>query len=440
MTGVTTSAAVSPGLLMVAERARRNPTECIRGLCRFVDVAALARAHERLRKAAAVGVDGVTVEQYAQRLEENLVELHGKLKAGQYRHQPIRRVHIPKDKGKTRPIGISSVEDKIVQGALREVIETVYEQDFLECSHGFRPGRRAHDALRALNREVRAGWVRFILEADIVSFFDRIDRAKLMTMLRERIADESLMRLVGKCLHVGVLDGEEYSEPGEGTAQGSVLSPLLGNIYLHNVLDLWIERDVKPRLRGRCVLVRYADDFVIAFEKQDDAERVMEVLHKRMETYGLTLHPEKTRLFAFTPPSGDDDGKGSATFDLLGFTLYWRRTRRGGWAMWCKTRRARVSRAIKTAADWCRRHRHLPVKEQHAALVRRVQGHINYFGVNGNLESLTRVVRGVEEAWRKWLDRRSQRARMSWERFAELMKRLPLPRPRIVVDIWGRGP
>jgi RNA-directed DNA polymerase len=241
MTDVTTSGAVSPGLLMVAERARRNPTECIRGLCRFIDVAALARSYDRLRKDAAVGVDGVTVGLYGQRLEGNLIELHAKLKAGQYRHQPIRRVHIPKDQGKTRPIGISSVEDKIVQGALREVLEVVYEQDFLDCSYGFRPRRRAHDALRVLNREVRAGWVRFILEADIVSFFDRIDQAKLMAMLRERIADESLMRLVGKCLHVGVLDGEEHSEPDMGTAQGSVLSPLLGNIYLHNVLDLWIE-------------------------------------------------------------------------------------------------------------------------------------------------------------------------------------------------------
>jgi len=401
-------------------------------------VAALARSHGRLSKKAAVGVDGVTVEQYGQSLEGNLVALHARLKAGHYRHQPIRRVHIPKDKGKTRPIGISSVEDKIVQGALREVLQTVYEQDFLDCSHGFRPGRRAHDALRALNREVRAGWVRHILEADIVSFFDRVDRSKLMAMLRERIADESLMRLVGKCLHVGVLDGAEYSEPDEGTAQGSVLSPLLGNVYLHNVLDVWIERDVKPRLQGRCVLVRYADDFVIAFEKQADAEGVMQLLHKRMEQYGLTLHPEKTRLFAFTPPGGDDEGKGSATFDLLGFTLYWRRTRRGGWAMWCKTRRARVSRTIKSVADWCRRHRHLPVEAQHAALVRRLQGHINYFGVNGNMDSLTRVVDGVKCAWRKWLDRRSQNARMSWERFVELTKRFPLPRPRIVVDIWRR--
>lgn len=438
MVDATTSGAVSPGLLMVAERAKKNPSERILSLCRFVDVVALARAYERLRKDAAVGVDGVTVEQYGQRLEENLAELHAKLKAGQYRHQPIRRVLIPKDKGKTRPIGISSVEDKIVQGALREVLEAVYEQDFLDCSHGFRPRRGAHGALRALNREVRAGWVRFILEADIVSFFDRIDRAKLMTMLRERIADESLMRLVGKCLHVGVLDGAEYSEPDVGTAQGSVLSPLLGNIYLHNAVDLWIERDVKPRLRGRCALVRYADDFVIAFERQDDAERVMDALHQRMEKYGLALHPEKTRLLPFSPPSGDDDGKGSATFDLLGFTLYWRRLRRGGWAMWCRTRRARISRAIKAAADWCRRHRHRPVKEQHAALVRRIQGHFNYFGVSGNVESLSRVLHGVRRAWRKWLNRRSQRARVSWERFLEIEERFPLPQPRIVVDIWGR--
>jgi RNA-directed DNA polymerase len=440
MVDATTSRDMSPGLLMVADRARRDPNGRILSLCRFVDVAALARSYGRLRKDAAVGVDGVTVKEYGQRLNENLVELHARLKAGSYRHQPIRRVHIPKEQGKTRPIGISSVEDKIVQGALREVLEAVYEQDFMDCSHGFRPRRRAHDALRALNREVRRGWARYVLEADIVSFFDSIDRKMLMEMLRARIADESLMRLIGKCLHVGVLDDSEYSEPDEGTAQGSVLSPLLGNIYLHNVLDVWLERDVKPRLRGRCVLVRYADDFIIAFEHRGDAARVMDALHKRMVKHGLTLHPEKTRLLAFHPPQGGDEGKGSATFDFLGFTLYWRRTRRGSWAMWCKTRRARLSRAIKSAADWCRRHRHLPVKDQHAALVRRVNGHINYFGVNGNVASLVLVVDGVRDAWRKWLNRRSQRARMSWERFDEMSRRFPLPRPRVAVDIWGTCP
>jgi RNA-directed DNA polymerase len=277
---------------------------------------------------------------------------------------------------------------------------------------------------------------RYVLEADIMSFFDSIDRKMLMEMLRGRIADESLMRLVGKCMHVGVLDGEEYSEPDEGTAQGSVLSPLLGNIYLHNVLDVWLERDVKPRLRGRCILLRDADDFVILFERHDDARRVMAVLPKRMAKYGLELHPEKTRLFPFEPPKGDEDGKGSATFDFLGFTLYWRRSRRGSWVLACKTKRARLSRAITSATEWCRRHRHHPVKDQHAALVRRVQGHINYFGVNGNSASLSRLLHEVRGVWRKWLNRRSQRARMSWERFAELCRRYPLPRPRVAVDIW----
>ena len=212
---------------------------------------------------------------------------------------------------------------------------------------------------------------------------------------------------------------------------------MLGNVYLHNVLDLWIEREVKPRLRGRCVLARYADDLTIAFERQDDAVRVMDALHKRMEKYGLTLHPEKTRLFAFSPPSGDE-GKGSATFDFLGFTLYWRRTRSGKWRVRCKTRRARLGRAIKSATDWCRRHRHLPVKEQHAALVRRVQGHINYFGVSGNMKALGLLVEKVKKAWHKWLNRRSQRSRLTWERFAEVLRRYPLPSPRVVVDIWGK--
>jgi len=247
-----------------------------------------------------------------------------------------------------------------------------------------------------------------------------------------------LIRLVGKCLHVGVLEGEEYSEPKVGTVQGSGLSPLLGNVYLHHVLDRWFEREVRPNLRGKAVLVRFCDDFVIAFERRDDAEQRMAKLDERMKEYHLTLHPEKTRLLEFRPPKSGDRGKGSATFDFLGFTLYWQRTRRGNWTMMCKTRRARLRRTISAVADWCRRHRHLPVVEQHAALTRRVQGHINYFGVNGNIRSLRQLVRAVERVWHKWLNRRSQRSRLKWERFLDLLRDFPLPRPRIVVQIWGR--
>ncbi|MDC0740869.1 group II intron reverse transcriptase/maturase [Polyangium mundeleinium] len=429
---------MSPGLLKVAERARREPEGRFHALAHLIDGPALARAYRRMRKDAAVGVDGVTKEQYGLDLERNLQGLHERLRSKRYRHQPIRRVHIPKDKGKTRPIGISAFEDKLVQDAVREVLEAIYEQDFLDCSYGFRPGRSAHDAIRALDRLVYKGKVGWILEADIVSFFDSVDRTKLLEMLQTRVADGSLLRLIGKCLHVGVLDGAEYSEPEIGTAQGSVLSPLLGNIYLHYVLDLWFDREVKPRTRGEAHLIRYADDFVMVFERQDDAERVMEVLHKRMGRFGLTLHPDKTRLLPFQrPPAAQTGGKGLATFDFLGFTLYWRRTLRGQWQMACKTRSARLRRAVQSVADWCRRYRHLPVKVQHAALKRRIQGHFNYFGVNGNVRSLLLLVEEAKRAWYKWLCRRSNRVRLNWEGFGEMLKSLPLPRPRVIVRIWG---
>jgi group II intron reverse transcriptase/maturase len=285
------------------------------------------------------------------------------------------------------------------------------------------------------------GGVSWILEADIESFFDSINRKMLMEMLQRRVADGALLRLIGKCLHVGILDGEEYSEPEEGTVQGSGLSPLLGNVYLHHVLDLWFERDVLPRLRGKASLVRYADDFVIGFEREDDAKRVMGVLRQRFERYGLRLHPDKTRLLPFRRPDrGKAGGKGPATFDFLGFTLYWRRTREGRWMPSFKTRTARLRRAIKAVADWCRRHRHLPVKEQHAALKRRIDGHCNYFGVNGNLRALALLVREAETAWHKWLSRRSQRAYMSWRRFKDLLRDFPLPAPKVRVQLWRTSP
>ena len=248
MTDALTSGNMSLELLKVLERAQREPEGRFHSLAHLIDVPALARAYRRIRKDGAVGVDGVTKEAYGEELLSNLEDLHGRLKSKQYRHQPIRRVHIPKDKGKTRPIGISAFEDKIVQDAVREVLEAVYEQDFLDCSFGFRPKRSAHDALRALDQVVHKGKVSWILEADIRSYFDSLDRTKLMELLQNRVADGSLLRLIGKCLHVGVLDGAEYSEPDRGTAQGSVLSPLLGNVYLHYVLDVWFEREVKPRL------------------------------------------------------------------------------------------------------------------------------------------------------------------------------------------------
>ncbi len=439
MKGTKSPGHMSPGLRRVMERAKRNPHERQFALAYLIDVEALRRAYHRLRKDAAVGVDGVTKAEYGQNLEENLQDLHSRLKTMKYRHQSIRRIHIPKDKNRKRPIGVSATEDKIVQGALREILETIYEQEFLDCSHGFRRGRKCHDALRELNRVARRGKANVILEGDIVSFFDRIDRPMLLGMLQERIADKSLMRLVGKCLHVGVLDGEEFSRPDEGTAQGSVLSPTLGNIYLHNVLDKWFEHQVKPRLKGKASLIRYCDDFVMCFEHEADAQQVMVILGKRLGRFNLSLQPDKTRLIDFRqPPRSRMGGKGPDSFDFLGFTVFWRRNCRGkGWHMAWKTRKDRLRRAIKAAYDLCRRQRHRSIPEQHLALKRRIHGHFNYFGVNGNIRSLAVLVCQIERAWYKWLCRRSQKKRLNWERYKDLLRDFPLPRPKVYVNLWA---
>lgn len=438
MTDALTSLDMSTGLRKVAERAKREPAARFHSLAHLIDEELLAGAFARLRNNAAVGVDGITKEQYGQDLERNIQDLHERLKTKRYRHQPIRRVHIPKEKqGQTRPIGISVTEDKVVQNVVREVLEAIYEQDFLDCSYGFRPRRRAHDAVRALTRAVDGGEANWILEFDVVSFFDSVRRLQLMEMLQERVADGSLLRLIGKCLRVGVLDGEVFTEPSEGTVQGSTLSPLLGNVYMHTVLDRWFTEEVRPRLRGKATFVRYADDGVFGFERQDDAQRVLVALGKRMQRFGLTLHPEKTRLLDFRAPARSrGEGKSPTSFDYLGFCWYWRRTRTGAWRVACKTRRARLARAIQRVYAWCRENRHLPVQQQHAKLVRRAQGHINYFGVNGNIHSLRRFVHQVKRSWHKWLNRRSQRARLNWERFEDLLKDLPLPKARIMVSIW----
>jgi group II intron reverse transcriptase/maturase len=441
MTGAKTSNIMSTKLLKVAERAKREPQTRLLALAHLVDQGALKWAFDRLRKDAAVGVDGVTKEEFAQGLEARLEDLHGRLKAGKYRHQPIRRVHIPKAAGKTRPIGVSTVEDKIVQTALTKVLEAIYEQDFLTHSYGFRPGRNAHDALRALHEARRHGECNWLLEADIQTYFDSLDRTRLQEMLRLRIADESFMRLIGKCLHVGVLDGTDYSEPDEGTVQGSVLSPMLGNIYLHHVLDLWFEHDVRPRMRGKTCLVRYCDDFVIGFERQDDAERVMRVIAKRMAKYKLSLHPTKTRLVCHSRPNEvTTAGTTPESFDFLGFTHHWRRSRQSRWVPGLKTRKAGLKKAFAGLTEWCRSHRHYSVKEQHAGLCLRLRGHYAYFGVNGNTRSLRQLHWQAGRIWRKWLGRRSQRATMTWERFNALLKNYPLPPPRVTVRIWVASP
>jgi RNA-directed DNA polymerase len=438
MTGTPSPLDISTRLQRIAELARTAPT-ALTTLAHHIDVDLLREAYRRTRKDGAVGVDGLTAATYAERLEENLRDLLGRFKSGTYQAPPVRRAHIPKGDGsKTRPIGIPTFEDKILQRAVAMVLEAVYEQDFLDCSYGFRPGRSAHQALQTLwdgLMEMRGGWV---LEVDIQGFFDSLDHGHLRTFLDGRIRDGVLRRTINKWLKAGVLDGETLSHPDAGTPQGGVISPLLANVYLHEVLDRWFEAEVKPRLKGRALLIRYADDVAIAFSSEEDARRVMDVLPRRFGKYGLTLHPEKTRLVLFDRPHTDDDSPGPGSFDLLGFTHFWGKSQKGSWVVKRKTARSRFGRALLRVGTWCRKHLHDAVAEQHRHLVQALRGHYGYFGITGNATALSRYLYEVTRLWQKWLDRRSGRGTMPWSRFERLLERYPLPAPRVVHSVYRR--
>jgi group II intron reverse transcriptase/maturase len=402
-------------------------------LAHHIDVAFLMEAYRLTRKDGAAGVDGQTATDFAANLEANIQQLLGRFKSGQYRAPAVRRVYIPKGDGlKTRPIGIPTFEDKVLQRAVVMVLEAVYEQDFLVCSYGFRPGRSAHMALEALwqgTMDLGGGWV---LELDIESFFDTVDHAHLRSFLDQRVRDGDIRRMIGKWLNAGVLEAGAVRRDETGTPQGGVISPLLANIYLHHVLDVWFAEVVKPRLSGRAILVRYADDVTIVFGNEADARRVLQVLPKRFGRFGLRLHPEKTRLVDFRRPPGGGRPPGDRGFSMLGFTHYWGMTRKGRPVVKRKTAAKSLSRALKRIGTWCRFHRHEPIANQHAALVQKVQGHYAYFGITGNRRSLSSFVRQVERRWRYWLVRRGGRRKMTWEKFSRLLKRLALPTPRIM--------
>ena len=441
MAGTLAPETVSTKLERIAKLAKQMRGVALRTLAHHIDIEWLREAHKRVRKDGARGVDGQTAEEYARNLEERLQSLLDRAKSGDhYRAPPVRRVHIPKGDGsKTRPIGIPTFEDKVLQKAVAMALEAVYEQDFLPCSYGFRPGKSAHGALEELRQQTMmmgGGWV---LEADIEKFFDSVDHAKLRSVLSQRVRDGVLIRLVGKWLNAGVMEEGQLRHPETGTPQGGVISPLLANIYLHEVLDVWWERDVSPRLRGRATLVRYADDFVMVFETEEDARRVADVLPKRFEKYGLRLHPEKTRLVRFKKPDGRETPKGESgatSFDLLGFTHFWAKSQKGNWVVKKKTAKDRFSRTLKRISEWCRANRHLPIKEQHAALARKLRGHDAYFGVTGNSPALSVLRHRVQRIWFRWLGRRSWRGAWTWARMNTLLARFPLPTAHAVHSIY----
>jgi group II intron reverse transcriptase/maturase len=319
------------------------------------------------------------------------------------------------------------------------VLEAIYEQDFKDCSYGFRSGRSAHLALESIWQQtmgIEGGW---ILDVDIRKFFDTIDHGHLRDFLKRRVRDGVLLRLIGKWLNAGVLEDGCITHPDEGSPQGGVISPMLSNVFLHYVLDDWFEREVQPRLEGPSFLIRYADDFVMGFASEEDARRVMNVLPKRFEKYGLTIHPEKTRLVPFERPRRASSGPNPAAqttpgdFDLLGFTHYWARSRKGAWVVKRKTSTSRFSRGLKTLSEWCRVNRHQPMREQHRTLSQKLKGHFAYYGITGNSNALGRFRTAATWFWKRWLSRRRRHGgRMTWDRLNRFLKRYPLP-PAIAI-------
>ena len=430
--GTSSSSPISPKLERIATLARQAPGMVMTSLSHHIDMTWMREAYRRTRKDGAAGVDGQRAADYEANLEGNLQSLIDRAKSGTYRAPPVRRVHIPKGDGKeTRPIGIPTLEDKVLQRAVTMVLEAVYEQDFSDCSYGFRPGRSAHMALDALWKSVMSmggGWV---LELDFRKFFDTLEHGHLRAILAKRVRDGVLTRLIGKWLNAGVLEGEVLTRPEEGTPQGGVISPLLANVYLHEVLDTWFERTVKPRLRGKAYLIRYADDAVMVFADESDARRVMEVLPKRCEKYGLTLHPQKTRLVQFRSPARGA-GDPPEVFDFLGFRHLWALTLRGRWAVRRKTASGRFTSALRRVAQWCRSHRHLTIPEQQKMLAMKLRGHYAYYGIAGNYQGIGRFRHELLRVWRYWLGRRSWAGERTWTWFYEMLERHPLPWPKLI--------
>jgi RNA-directed DNA polymerase len=431
------SPTVSMKLQRIAQQAQRYPAMVFNNVFHLIDRDFLREAYRLTRKNSAPGVDQVTATQYAEHLEDNLRDLHERLRDNRYVAPPVERVWIEKEGGKKRPIGKPCFEDKIVQRAVVMILEAIFEQDFHAFSHGFRKGHSPHQALHELREQCRTLHINWIVDADVSGCFDNLDWGFLREFIQQRVKDGGILRLIGKWLHASVLEAGELTHPDKGTPQGGVASPLLANVFLHQVLDEWFVKDVQPRMKGRCFVTRFADDFIIGCELEADARRVMAVLPKRFNRFSLTIHPEKTALIAFKrPPSREASAGGAGSFDFLGFTHYWAKTRRGYWVLKRKTVGKRLRRFMQAIWAWCRDNRHAPLQEQYRTLCAKLRGYYQYYGIRGNFKMLEVVFEHTERAWRYWLSRRSHKGHIRWQKFvASLQKELALPKPRIMHNI-----
>jgi group II intron reverse transcriptase/maturase len=427
-------------LFLIAGHARRDRDFQFTSLAHLLDVEFLGGCYRSLNRNKAVGIDNVSWREYGENLTENLERLVLKLKRKSYKPKPARRVYIPKNETETRPLGISALENKIVERGIAWILESIYEEDFLNCSYGFRPKRNCHQALKALNDLVMFQPVNHIVEADIKGFFDNVSHERLMDFIRIRIRDTALLNLIGKFLKAGYIDDGLLMRPDDGTPQGSILSPILANIFLHYVLDRWFGTSVKPNVRGYCELIRYADDYVCLVRYQEEAARMERGLHNRFNKYGLTLHPSKTRKFSFGHFELENavrQNRRANTFVFLGFTHYCGRSRKGGFKVGRKTSRKKFTAKCKDMNEWLRKTRNASkTKEWWTILAAKLRGHIQYYGVSENYRSVARFYKAVIRMVRKWLNRRSQKRKMSVERFYKYLEHYPLPKPRIVHSFY----
>lgn len=426
---------LSTKLSSLTLRARENPQCRFTSVAHFLNEDFLKRCFRELKKDKAPGIDGVTYKEYEVNLEENLRNLVKWLKAKQYRPQPVRRVYIPKPNGDKRPLGIPTVEDKMVQMAIKKILEAIFENDFLDVSFGFRPNRNCHDALDELNRMIMVKSVNYVVDMDIEKFFDSVRHDWLMECLRQRIKDRGLLRLIERFLKMGIMEGDRYFESDEGVPQGGVLSPILANIYLHYILDLWFEKTVKKRLKGYAGMVRYADDFIVCFQAGKEARIFTAMLKQRLGKFGLRIARDKSRIIEFGRYVWERvqrEGKRVATFDFLGFTHYCDKTRWGKFKLGRKTQRKRQSKWLKMIYAWIKGIRnYLKFKEWWQMLAVKLAGYYRYYGIAGNMLWLKRFHNLIIRFVYKWVNRRSQKKSYNWEQFQRVLKHNPLPVPKI---------
>lgn len=414
--------------VQIAERAKRYASEPLTNLHNFIDEAFLLESFQMLNKKGASGVDGETWASYDEEKDQRLPALLDGFKSGKYRAPKVRRVYIPKADGGERPLGLPTVEDKILQTAVSRVLSPIYEREFYAESYGFRAGRSVHDALEELFQEVSFRGKRYVIDADMKNYFGSIVHQHLRDFLRQRIRDKVVERMIGKWLKAGILDNGQVSYPKTGAPQGGSISPLLSNIYLHYVLDEWFIEQIQPLLKGSSKLIRYADDFLLLFDNKEDAYRVMKVLPKRLGKYGLSLHPDKTKLVELDSP----DQSGPRTFDFLGMTHYMGKSRKGKRILKRKTSRKKYRSSLKRMSTWIQRNRHLVLNRLIHKLNVKLRGYYNHYGITFNSRMLKKYYEAVKRILFKWLNRRGGKHKLVWTKYAQIIEEwMPLLRPKI---------